>query len=114
MHEFSLVREVLDAVRESARREGIRRVSTVEMTVGSMGCVFPPALRQAFEILGSEDPMFEDATLAIEESPVRVRCGDCGWEAEGADARFLCEECGGTDVKVISGEELTIDSYEGE
>ncbi len=114
MHEFSLMGEVLEVVRDSAREQGIRRVHRIQMTVGALGCVFPPALEQAFGILRDGDALFADATLEIEERPVRVHCNACGWSAEGADARFLCVECGANAVEVMSGEELTIDGYEGE
>ena len=114
MHEFSLMEEVLRAVRDSAQEENIRRIHSVQMTVGSMGCAFPPALETAFSVLTEGDPLFEEAALEIEERPVRVRCATCGWEAVGGDARFLCEECGSSRIDILAGEELTIDGYEGE
>lgn len=114
MHEFSLMEEVLRAVQDSAREEDVRRIHRVQMTVGAMGCAFPPALETAFSVLTEGDPLFQGAALEIVERAVRVRCATCGWEAIGRDARFVCEECGSSEVEILAGEELTVDGYEGE
>ncbi|MFO8060639.1 MAG: hydrogenase maturation nickel metallochaperone HypA [Bacillota bacterium] len=114
MHEFSLMREVVNILRASAGEEGISRIDSVTMTVGAMSCPFPPALEAAFEILCDGDPLLEQARLGIEVEGIVLCCRRCGWTGEmKEEGEFICSACGCGEVRVIRGEEITVDSYQG-
>jgi hydrogenase nickel incorporation protein HypA/HybF len=50
----------------------------------------------------------------IETPPVRFRCSDCAHEFSADDVQFSCPSCGGTRIKLISGDELEIVNLEVE
>jgi len=114
MHEFSLMQSVVDQLRESALDNQVRRVKTVRMTVGPLSSAFPPSLRFAFSMLTQEDPLLAGAELEIRTPPVTARCRTCGEEQEIQELCFVCGACGSTSLDVITGDELTLDEYEGE
>lgn len=115
MHELSLMDGVLTAVRESAEQHRISRVSRVKLVVGKLSMAMPDSLRFAFEVLQSQDEMFKEAVLEIEEREIECECQTChGRFAVGSDYRFVCPQCGVGEVNVISGRELFIDFFEGE
>ena len=113
MHELSIATQLLELVAETAAEHNLRRVSRLRVVVGALGNVIPTALEFAFEIAG-KGTVAEGARLDIEEVPVTVRCNACGAETVLEDFAFLCGACGSLDVTVLKGNELYLDTVEGE
>ena len=110
VHELSLADAVVRTVCAHARG---RRVTKVELKVGHLRQVVPDALAFAFELV-SEGTSAEGAELALEQLPVRVACRACGDEHTIADFPLACPRCGGVDVEVVAGEELSVEAIEVE
>lgn len=123
---------ILEAVRESAATAGIRRIRTIRLVVGPRSGALPDALRFAFEVLAAGpagndpgpgegatpegSPSLRGATLEVVQPEARAECRRCGREypiAEG-DWALLCPQCGAPAPRLLSGNELYIDYYEGE
>jgi hydrogenase nickel incorporation protein HypA/HybF len=62
----------------------------------------------------SKGTVSEDAELSIIELPVVLKCNACGERTAGESMVFVCQNCGSTDVDLLSGMELTIESLEVE
>ena len=108
MHELSIAEAVVAIAEANARG---RRVALVELKVGHLRQVVPSALRFAFELV-SEGSVAEGAELAIEHVPVRIRCRGCAAESGAQEFPLGCPSCGGSDVEVVAGEELHVESLE--
>jgi hydrogenase nickel incorporation protein HypA/HybF len=108
MHELSLATGIVDTVVRHA--EG-RRVTLVEMRIGTLRQVVPESLDFYFGIC-SRDTVCEGATLEQEIIRARLRCHSCDeqWELEEPD--FRCRFCEGTNVEVVAGTEFEVDSIE--
>jgi len=113
MHELSIARQLLDIVAEAAAQHDLKRVNRLRVVVGALGNVVPEALEFAFDVAG-EGTVAAGAELEIVEVPVTVRCNACGAESTLEDFAFLCTACGALDVTVLKGNELYLDSIEGE
>ncbi len=113
MHEWTIADNLVRLVGEAARKEGLAEVSEVYVRVGALRQVIPRTLETAFAHLIGETE-FAGAELKIEEVPLAVKCRGCGSEKAGDDLAFTCGECGGTDLEIISGDELFLDYLEGE
>jgi hydrogenase nickel incorporation protein HypA/HybF len=109
MHELALARSVLDAA--VAHADG-RRVTGVDVTVGALRQVVPDSLAFHFEILARGTPC-EGAHLRQRVTPAGLRCA-CGQEWELAEPSFRCPCCGSGRTRVLSGEELLVESIEVE
>ncbi len=109
MHELSLSRSILDAA--LAHADG-RPVVAVDVTVGALRQVVPKSLSFYFEIVSS-GTICEGAQLRTHVAAARLRCA-CGHEFELHEPAFRCPRCAGSEVTVLSGEELTVDSIEVE
>jgi hydrogenase nickel incorporation protein HypA/HybF len=108
MHELSLATGIVETVVRHA--EG-RRVTTVEMRIGTLRQVVPESLEFYFGIC-SRDTVCEGAALELEIIEARVHCRGCEAEWELSHPNFRCPSCGGTDVEVVAGTEFEVDSIE--
>jgi hydrogenase nickel incorporation protein HypA/HybF len=110
MHELSLAESIVDIAVRHARG---RRVTRVEVAVGHLRQVVPSALSFAFELVAQGTPV-EGADLVLEEVPARVRCGTCDAESRLDGFPLICRGCGSSDVEVVAGEELVVESLDVE
>ena len=65
------------------------------------------------EVLGRET-LAAGARVEIERPPVQVSCPACGAEPELEDWEPLCPECGAPGLTILQGEELRVESFEGD
>jgi hydrogenase nickel incorporation protein HypA/HybF len=110
MHELSIAQAILAVVSEHAAG---RRVSRVEVEVGHLRQVVPSALAFAFE-LASSGTEAEGAELVLREVPIEVRCETCFAPSRQDGFPLRCPACGGLEVQIVRGEELSVQSLDVE
>jgi hydrogenase nickel incorporation protein HypA/HybF len=108
VHELSLADAIVTIAQEHA--DG-RRVTRVEVRIGHLRQVVPDALRFAFGLVASGTSV-EGASLDVEAVPARVACRRCQSESEPREFPLSCASCGGSDVEIVSGDELLVESLE--
>jgi hydrogenase nickel incorporation protein HypA/HybF len=108
MHEMALAEGILKVVLDAAEDHKVRRV---RLQVGRLQMVAPDSLRFSFELV-AEGTVAAGAALEMVETPARLRCGQCGAESELDLPPFNCRHCGASDIEVISGDEVMVDSVE--
>lgn len=108
MHEMALAEGILQVVLDAAEDQKVRRV---RLQVGRLQMVVPDSLQFSFELV-AEGTVAAGAALETEETPARLRCGQCGAESELDLPPFNCRHCGASDIEVISGDEVMVDSVE--
>jgi hydrogenase nickel incorporation protein HypA/HybF len=108
VHELSIAEAVVEiGVRHAAGRP----VEVVELRVGHLRQVVPSALEFAFELVAQGTPL-EGAELRMEEVPAEGACRTCGAQTRLPGFPLCCRECGGFDVELTQGEELSVDALE--
>jgi hydrogenase nickel incorporation protein HypA/HybF len=107
MHELAIAESVIETITLRMGEQQIRRVSLV---VGKLSGVSVDSLSFCFE-LAAAGTTLADATLNIGEPAGRGRCLGCGAEWELDDFILLCP-CGSTDLQILEGQELQIESVE--
>jgi hydrogenase nickel incorporation protein HypA/HybF len=110
MHELSIAEAIVDVVRRHA--DG-RHVRAIDLRIGALRQVVPDALAFAFELItvGTE---LDGVELRMTEVAARGRCRDCGAETTMDAFPLQCSTCGGLDLDIHEGEELTVDALEVE
>lgn len=108
MHELAIAQGVLDVALEAAAG---RRVRRVELRVGRLRQVVAPALAFSFELV-ARGTAAEGAELAIEDVAIVGRCRACGAESGQPAFPLRCASCGGLDLEVVTGEELSVEWLE--
>jgi hydrogenase nickel incorporation protein HypA/HybF len=108
MHETGIAADIIEIANAQAALHGKPRVAEVTVRLGDMSGVVAEALEFAFEVL--RDGASSKARLELKRIPVLARCDVCQVETRpGADLILWCATCG-RPLKVIEGEELTVES----
>jgi hydrogenase nickel incorporation protein HypA/HybF len=105
VHELAITQSIVDQV---AERMAGRRVTSVDLEIGTLSGVVADSVRFCFDLVTVGTPL-EGCALQIVEPEGRARCVDCGTDFGVRDLVLLCS-CGSADVRVVSGEQLLIKS----
>lgn len=76
MHEWGLIRRLLELVEEEARVRRLTRVSRVRVETGLLNDAERAALQLNFQS-AAQGTIVQDAQLIIDECPARVLCPHC-------------------------------------
>ena len=107
MHEFSVVRALIEQVVQAAESSPVSSIRTVRVSCGPLAGVEPLLVRAAFEQLKAAAGL-RDCQLQIEEQPLLARCQSCDAEFEVVDFRFHCSHCQSTSIQVIQGDQFRL------
>ncbi|MEZ4301563.1 MAG: hydrogenase maturation nickel metallochaperone HypA [Polyangiaceae bacterium] len=111
MHESSLAKAILREVLFRAEEAGARRVVSVHGRVAETEALSRESLSTSFEALAIGTPA-EGASLDLELTHVRARCGDCGADYLPEHHVLLCPDCGSTSGEIAGPTGLAVDSIE--
>jgi len=106
MHEYGLAEGVLATVRQ---RAGGRKVAAIRVRFGVRHAVDQESLEQAFGLVAAGTEA-AGATVDLVTVPASLTCRDCGLTAETTDVLAACPRCGGEDVDITGGDEMTLES----
>lgn len=119
MHELAIAQAIVD---EAERHAENRPVTVVRVTIGRLRQVVPETLAFYFELAAELTPHCKGAVLECERTDSLLRCGACGAEWDPAPPpadeeaeliiRFRCPKCGSTEHRVVSGDELIVESID--
>jgi hydrogenase nickel incorporation protein HypA/HybF len=110
VHELAIAESI---VRIAESHADGRRVTKVYLKAGHLRQVVPSALAFSFE-LAAQETSVEGAQLVLEEVPATGMCRACGSESRLESFPLQCKACGGSDLEIVAGEELYVESLEME
>ncbi|WP_158291472.1 hydrogenase maturation nickel metallochaperone HypA [Desulfosporosinus sp. Sb-LF] len=112
MHELALIQDLLDNVRAHAKRNGVSKVTKINLIVGKLSGALPHALEFGFNVIkkGTE---LEGAILVIAETDPIMQCHSCEHKYTSTELVFACEQCGGNDIEIIEGKDIILEKFEG-
>ena len=109
MHEYSLCEEIVRIVDE--RNPEHKSVKTIYLKVGAMQQVVQESLDFFFEMMAKETHL-ANARIEIEEIPLGGICNACQKNIILDSPPFACQHCGSEDLKLETGFELKVDSFD--
>jgi len=111
MHELSVCLSLLEEVKRVARENNAGSVTRIIVKIGPLSGVEPDLLRNAYPIAAA-GTIAEDAELEIEATSIVVSCSQCGGESSATANKLLCAHCGDYRTKLLSGDEMILQSLE--
>jgi hydrogenase nickel incorporation protein HypA/HybF len=118
VHELAVAQALVDQVdtvidRHAASQDqhAAWRASLIRVRIGPLAGVVPELLASAFPLAAAGRRM-QHAALEFAHAPIRVHCQTCGAETDAAMNRLLCGACGDWHTRIVSGDELLLESVE--
>ena len=111
MHELSICRQTLKQVIEIAQADNAYSVQSITLRIGPLSGVDARLLKQAFPFV-AQQTLAENAQLIIYESPVLVKCVECGSETRARVNDLRCKLCSSEQTQLLSGDEMLLVSIE--
>lgn len=111
MHEYSVVRALLDQVEQQARTHRAVAVHRVRVLIGELSGVEPDLLATAYE-LARMGGICANAELEVVPVAARWECTLCG-DPIPRGSRLVCDTCGGA-ARLAEGEEILLQRLEME
>lgn len=111
MHELSLCEDLLRRLHALALEHGATGIARVELRVGLLSGVEPALIASAFA-LAAAGTLAEGAALGLETERPRVRCVNCGREAEVPANRLRCPHCRSAETRLVAGDALLLSRVE--
>lgn len=107
MHEFSICQALLQQLEELVVRHRALAVTCLTVQIGPLSGVEPSLLDAAFAV-ARRGSCAQDAELIFESLPLRIRCSDCGREADAVPDKLACGACGSIRTELVSGDTLLL------
>jgi hydrogenase nickel incorporation protein HypA/HybF len=111
MHELAVCQALVQQLQSVSAANGGGAVELVRLRIGPLSGVEAPLLRRAFP-LAAAGTIADGAELLIELAQVVVQCNECGARTDAAPNRMLCAACNGFKVRMVSGDEMLLESVE--
>ncbi len=113
MHELSIIANLFKILEEKAVEKNAVRITGVHLKVGILSGAVPELLQTSFDMY-KKDTIASLAALHAETVPLRTECEDCGAVTTKDDFVFLCDRCGSSRLKTLSGTELLLEKIDME
>lgn len=113
MHEFSITQDMINVVIEQAEKRGAKKVKRVSLALGELSSVTEESVSFYFEAL-SKGTIAEGAELVFRTIPAAYRCHQCQEQFSGEEDRLTCPRCGGSQVSLVGGNDVLVESIEAE
>ena len=110
MHELSVIKALLDSVKQYKAEQIQQQVKSIRIEVGEMSCVDPDRLQFCFDMVREEAGMNE-AALNIDSVKATAKCNACGNRFELSRIGEPCP-CGSYEHDMLSGNELNLTEIE--
>ncbi len=108
VHELSICRSMIGIVTKHAAG---RDVTTVHIRIGTMRQIVPDTLVYCWSLV-TENTELDGCRLDVERVGARIRCNDCGHEADLIEPVLICTSCRAPRVTLVAGDEFLITSLE--
>ena len=113
MHEMSIAQSLVEIIREEMKKNDAKILRSVRLHIGQLTAIVPESLSFCFEVMTAGTDL-EGAKLIMEIIPLMGYCVNCKKEFPIENYAFECPFCRSTEIKTISGQELSIVELEVE
>lgn len=111
MHEYSIVRSLIDRVEAEAQSRGATAVHCVRVRIGELAGVEPVLLKSAYELF-RDHTICQSADLEIRPEAAAWECTECGVAIQQG-TRLRCARCDAP-ARLVGGDAIMLDQIEME
>jgi hydrogenase nickel incorporation protein HypA/HybF len=113
MHEMVITESVLKTALEHAGSAGASRITDIHLVVGQLSTFVDDSIQFYWDII-SQGTLAEGAQLHFRRVPAELLCLECEAHYTLPGDDLACPECGGTQVRIVAGDELNLEAIDVE
>lgn len=114
MHEMGIIIHLAGTLEETAREEGLTRISRVTLEVGEVSGIITDYFEDCWNYFKKRHPVLEDSRLEILTIPAVTYCSACGRKYETVKYGRECPYCKSGETWLVRGNECMIKEIEAE
>jgi hydrogenase nickel incorporation protein HypA/HybF len=114
MHELPVTQSILDIALKHAQKADAKRITDLHIVMGELSKLVDESIQFYWDII-AKDTIAEGAKLHFRIVPTEFQCMACfeKYHPEDTD-QFKCPNCGSVGVKIIAGEEFSLEAIDVE
>ena len=113
MHELGIAINIVEVVQRHLPPDKKVQVKKISIRAGKLTALYPPALETCIEAVARDTPV-QGAAVVVIDDPIRAKCRSCHAVSEFDEPPFVCAMCGQTQLDMVSGRDLFVESIEVE
>ncbi len=111
VHELGVTENILSIAVQTAHEHGAKRITDLYLVIGDLSSFVDESIQFYWDML-SAGTLAEGARLHFRRIPAQMLCRNCDHEYTPARGELLCPLCGGSNVKIIGGDEFQLESID--
>jgi hydrogenase nickel incorporation protein HypA/HybF len=111
MHELPITESILEIAIRHAEKARAKRITDIHLIIGQLSSVVDESVSFYWDII-SKDTIAEGAELHFRRVQTQMLCLDCNHRYHPGNEDLACPSCHSSKVKVIAGEEFSLEAIE--
>jgi hydrogenase nickel incorporation protein HypA/HybF len=114
MHELPIAQSILEIALRHADKAEAKRITNLYLVMGELSKIVDESIQFYWDIIAKET-IAEGAILHFRYVPAEFQCMACFEKYHPGDTEeFECPNCGAVGVKIIAGEEFSLEAIDVE
>ena len=111
MHELPITESILEIALRHAEKACAKRITDIHLVIGQLSSIVDESVFFYWDIV-SKDTIAEGAELHFRRIQTQLLCLDCNQRYHPGNEDLACPSCQSSKVKVIAGEEFSLEAIE--
>ncbi len=111
MHELPVTESILKIALDHAKKSDAKKITALNLVMGELATMVDDSIQFYWDII-AKDTIAEGATLNFRRVPAELQCMACFTKYRPDGKELVCPKCGGVGVKIIAGEEFSLESID--
>ena len=114
MHELSIIQSILEKALKQADKTAAKRITGLHILMGELSKMSQGSIQASWDTI-AKDTLAAGAKLHLRIIPAEFQCMACFQKYHPENAEdFECLNCGAVGVKIVAGEEFSLESIDTE
>ncbi len=113
MHEMAVAGGIINILSQKLAELGDCKLIGMQLAVGKLSGIEEHSLRFALDTL-LVGAGFADVELHFHDQPALFKCSGCSWQGQLQSFNMSCPDCEGSDLELVSGQDVILERIEVE
>jgi hydrogenase nickel incorporation protein HypA/HybF len=113
MHELPVTQSLLEIALRHAKQADAKRVTDLHIVMGELATMVDDSIQFYWDLI-AEGTIAQGATLHFRRVPAELQCMACFTKYNPKEMELVCPNCGSVGVKIIAGEEFSLEAIDVE